>query len=164
MNEYKIVTKVEYNKNKNKYLKMIKDLFENDNSKLANLKELKKHLNFIFNMENTNDSMLILYLQNGKIISMVNFLQYDNINNFWCLFSLFTLKEERKKGYGSQIIKYGINEIKKRKAKILISGIEIDNKVSIMLHEKLGFSFSGKMWDELAIGFPKNHLGYILKF
>ena len=161
MSEYKIITKKDYCKNKSKYLNMIKQLFKNDDSKIANLKEISEHLNFIFSQN--NDSMLILNVEGEKIISMINFLQYS-VDNLWCLFSLFTLKSERKKGYGEQILRYGINEVKKKNAKLLISGIEKGNKESIRLHEKVGFTFSGKMWNELACGFPENYLGYIIEF
>ena len=164
MSEYKIITKKDYYKNKHKYLNMIEQLFKNDDSKIANLKEISEHLEFIFNENQDNDSMLILNIECEKIISMINLLQYNNVDNFWCLFSLFTLKSERKKGYGEQILRYGINEVKKKNAKLLISGIEKGNKESIRLHEKVGFTFSGKMWDELADGFPENHLGYIIEF
>ena len=67
-----------------------------------------------------------------------------------CLFSLFTLKTKRKRGYGEKILKYGIKQIKNKQAKLLISGIEPTNIESIKLHEKVGFRNSGKMWNELA--------------
>ena len=162
MSEYKIITKKDYFEHRNKYLDMIKQLFENDDSKIANLKEISEHLDFIFSQD--NDSMLILNVEGEKIISMINFLQYNNVDNLWCLFSLFTLKSERRKGYGEQILRYGINEVKKKNAKLLISGIEKENKESIRLHEKVGFTFSLKMWNELACGFPENYLGYIIEF
>ena len=112
----------------------------------------------------TNESFLILNIKNGKLLSMINFLQYNNIENLWCLFSVFTLKSERRKGYAEDILKFGVNEVKKKKAKYLLSGIEPDNLSSIKLHEKVGFKYSGKMWNELADGFPENHLGYIYEF
>lgn len=164
MNNYKVINKDEYQQNKSTYLKMIKQLFKNDDSKIANTKELVNHLDTIFDKNIDNDAFLILNIENDKIISIVNFLQYNNIENLWCLFSIFTLKNYRKKGYGKKILKYGIEQVKKKNAKILISGIEKDNKVSIKLHQKVGFIYSGKSWDELAPGFPKNHLGFIIKF
>ena len=164
MENYKIITKNEYHQNKIIYSKMIKQLFKNDNSKLANTKELIKHLDNIFDKNINNDAFLILNIKDEKIISMVNFLQYNNIENLWCLFSVFTLKSQRKKGYGKKILEYGIEQVKNKKAKILISGIEQDNQASIELHKKVGFTYSLKSWDELAEGFPKNHLGFIIKF
>lgn len=82
----------------------------------------------------------------------------------WCLFSLFTLKTKRKRGYGEKILKYGIKQIKTKQAKLLISGIEPTNIESIKLHEKVGFRNSDKMWNELADGFPENHMGFIMEF
>lgn len=164
MRNYKIITRDEYKTNKDDYIKLIDELFKNDDSKIANIQEFTDHLEFIFSDNHQNDSMLILNIEDGKIISMINFLQYNNIDNLWCLFSLFTLKSKRKMGYGEQMLKYGVEQVKNKKAKLLISGIESDNIESIKLHEKVGFKNSGKMWDELADGFPKNHIGYIIEF
>lgn len=164
MENYKIITREEYKKNKNKYIQLINKLFENDDSKIANIEEFTEHLDFIFSDNHQNDAMLILNIEDGKIISMINFLQYDSLDNLWCLFSLFTLKTKRKMGYGEQMLRYGVEQIKSRKAKLLISGIESTNIESIKVHEKVGFKNSGKMWDELADGFPENHLGYIIEF
>ena len=161
---YNVIYKNDYWINKQKYIDMIKELFKNDNSKIANIQEIENHLDFIFNKEIDNDAMLILKVKNNKIISMINFLQYDNIDNLWCLFSLFTLKSERRKGYAEKILKYGIERVKEKKAKLLISGIKEENKESILLHEKVGFKYSGKYWDEIAEGFPENHLAFIYEF
>ena len=162
--EYQIITKQEYHKYRKTIINMIKELFKNDDSKIANIQDFSNHLDFICADEMTNESFLILNIKNGKLLSMINFLQYNNIENLWCLFSVFTLKSERRKGYAEDILKFGVNEVKKRKAKYLLSGIEPDNLSSIKLHEKVGFKYSGKMWNELADGFQENHLGYIYEF
>lgn len=164
MKNYKIITREDYKKNKNDYIKLIDELFKNDDSKISNTQEFTEHLEFIFSDNHQNDSMLILNIEDGKVISMINFLQYNNLDNLWCLFSLFTLKSKRKMGYGEQMLKYGVEQVKNKQAKLLISGIEYDNIGSIKLHEKVGFKNSGKMWDELADGFPKNQVGYIIEF
>lgn len=164
MENYKIITREDYKKSKNRYIELINELFKNDDSKIANIEEFTEHLDFIFSDSHQNDAMLILNIEDGKIISMINFLQYDSIENLWCLFSLFTLKTKRKMGYGEQMLRYGVEQIKKRDAKLLISGIESTNIESIKVHEKVRFKNSGKMWDELADGFPENHLGYIIEF
>lgn len=164
MKNYKIIKRNEYKKNKEYYIKLIDELFINDSSKIANITEFINHLEFIFSDNHQNDSMLILNIEEGKIISMVNFFQYNNVDNLWCLFSLFTLKSKRKMGYGEKMLKYGIEQVKNKQAKLLISGIEADNIESIKIHEKVGFKNSGKMWDELAVGFPENHIGFIIEF
>lgn len=164
MKNYKIIRRNEYKQNKEYYIKLIEELFKNDSSKIANITEFINHLEFIFSDDHQNDSMLILNIEDGEIISMVNFLQYNNVDNLWCLFSLFTLKSKRRMGYGEQILKYGIEQVKNKQAKLLISGIEADNIESIKLHENVGFKNSGKMWDELADGFPENHIGFIIEF
>ena len=58
-------------------------------------------------------------------------------------------------------MRFSILKLKDYKCSKLISGIEEDNLPSIKLHEKLGFKYSGYAWNEIAEGFPENHLGYI---
>ena len=48
MENYKIITRYDYKKNKDKYIKLIDDLFKNDDSKIANIQEFTDHLEFIF--------------------------------------------------------------------------------------------------------------------
>ena len=162
--QYQIITKQEYPKQRKIIFDMVKELFKNEDSKIANLQEFFNHLDYLFSKDISNEAFLILNVKNGKILSMINFLQYNNIENLWCLFSIFTLKNERHKGYAEAILKFGINQIKKRNAKYLISGIEQKNISSIKLHEKVGFKYAGKMWDEFIEGVPKNYLGYIYDF
>ena len=118
MENYKIITRQEYKINRNQYAEMIKELFKNDKSEIANFKKIIIHLDFIFSDNHQNDSMLILNIEEGKIISMINFFQYNSLENLWCLFSLFTLKTKRKRGYGEKILKYGIKQIKTKQAKL----------------------------------------------
>ena len=163
MKNYRIITKEDYKNNKKNYVNLIRELFKDDNSEIANLKEFIEHLDFIFSDNHKNDSMLILNIEEGKIVSMINFLQYDNIENFWCLFSLFTLKSKRKMGYAEKILKYGIKQIKNKNAKLLISGIKPTNIESIRIHEKVGFRNSGKKWSEFGNGFSDDYIVYFIK-
>lgn len=162
--KYQIITKQQYYKERKNILVLVTELFKNDASRIANFEEFSNHLDYLFAKDMPNDSFLILNVKNGKILAMVNFLQYNNVENLWCLFSVFTLKSQRRKGYAEDILNFGINEIKKKKAKYLLSGIEAENIPSIKLHEKVGFKYTGKMWNELAKGFPEKHLGYIYEF
>lgn len=47
--EYKIIKADEYNNHKQLYLELITELFKNENDRIANLEEITKHLDFIFN-------------------------------------------------------------------------------------------------------------------
>ena len=158
--KFKVVLKDEYLSNKNRYLNDLRVLYLNDNSKLANIEMIEKHLNFIFTISN---SLLVLLYDNDKLVSMVNGYEYNNINHDWCIFSLFTNKEYRNHGLGYKVLEFIIEEIKKYNPNIIISGIEQDNISSIKLHERIGFVNSGMKWDEIEPGFPNNHLGFIYK-
>lgn len=156
----KFINNEEYIKNKLEIQKLIAGIFKNDNDKIANLEETMEHLDFIFAQKN-NKALLLLNIENDELICMVNFLEYNNIFKDWSLFSVFTKKDKRRNGYASEIIKEGIKIIKQFNGNKIVSGIEDDNISSKKLHEELGFVYEGKNWDEIAEGFPKNHLGYV---
>ena len=157
---FKVVLCDEYLANKDKYLNDISELFLNDCSKLANIDDISKHLDFIFNVPN---SLLVLLYDDDKLVSMVNGYEYNNINHNWCICSLFTNKEYRGQGLGYKTLKYIIEEIKKYEPNKIVSGIEQDNVSSMKVHEKIGFINSGMMWNEIEEGFPENHLGFVYK-
>ena len=157
---FKVVLREDYLSNKNKYLNDISILYLNDSSKLANIEDIIRHLDFIFNVPN---SLLVLLYDRDKLVSMVNGYEYNNINHDWCICSLFTNKEYRGNGLGYQVLKYIIEEIKKYNPNKIVSGIEEDNISSIKIHEKIGFINSGLKWNEIEEGFPEDHLGFIYK-
>ena len=159
--KYTIVERKDYKENKIKYISLIKEMFENDDDKLANIDEIENHLDFIFNEDYENNSFLILQVESDKLISMINAFEYNNVNHDWCFFSLFTQKDHRRSGYGEDMMKYALDYVRKYKCSKVISGIESDNIASIDLHKKVGFKYANCNWDELADGFPKNHLGFI---
>ena len=158
--KFKLVLRDDYLLNKSKYIEDIKFLYQDDNSKLANIEDIKKHLDFIFNIPN---SMLVLLYDDNKLISMVNGYEYNSIYHDFCIFSLFTKKEYRAQGLGYKTLKRIIEEIKKYNPNKIISGIEKDNIFSIKLHEKAGFINSNLKWNEIEEGFPDNHMAYIYK-
>lgn len=158
--KYTIIKQKEYNENKDYYITLINELFENDNNEIANTKEITNHLDFIFNKEYNLNSFLILQIEKNKLISMINGYEYNNILKEWCLFSLYTKKEYRKKGYAENILKQAITQTTKYNSKKIIVGIKKENIASIKLHEKIGFKYANCNWDQLEQGFPINHLGY----
>lgn len=162
--DFKYIEKRDYILNKEKYLHLIKEMFKGDKNKLANENEIENHLDFIFSNQFTNNAFLILQIKNNKLISMINFFEYNNCLNEWCLFSLFTNRNFRNRGYGEKTMLFALSKLKKYKCTKLISGIESENIPSIKLHEKVGFKYANCNWDELAPGFPENHLGYIYNF
>lgn len=162
--EYKIIEKNDYKINKKYYISLIKNMFENDNNKIANIDEIENHLDFIFNENYENNSFLILQVDNNELISMINAFEYNNVHHDWCFFSLFIKKNYRRKGYGEKILKFALKYVKNYECLKVISGIEEDNIASIELHKKVGFKYANCNWDELACGFPKNHLGFLYNF
>ena len=157
--KFRVVLSENYLSNKEKILSDISSLFLNDTCKLANIDDISKHLDFIFNVPKS----LLVLLYDDKLVSMVNGYEYNNINHDWCICSLFTNKEYRGQGLGYKTLKYIIEEIKKYKPNKIVSGIEQDNVSSIKVHEKIGFINSGMMWNEIEEGFPEEHLGFIYK-
>lgn len=112
---YKFIDKKDYHDNKDEYIKLIEKMYEGDNNKLANLEEIKQHLEFIFSEQYANNSFLIFQKEDERLISMFNFFEYNNCSNEWCLFSLFTNQHYRKKGYGEKIMIYALSKLKQYK-------------------------------------------------
>lgn len=158
---FKVLDNSNYINEKEKCLLLVEKMFENDNNKLANIADFKKHFDFIFSATYGNKAFLILFIIDGKLESMVNFYEYNSLEHDWCIFNLFTEKENRQKGYGEKTLQYALKELKKYEYNNLISGIEKDNIASIKLHEKNGFIYANCKWDEFADGFPEKHLCYI---
>lgn len=156
----KVIDRTIYNKEKETIKNLIAELFKNDNDIIANLEETMEHLDFIFSQEK-NKSFLLLNIEDNELVCMVNFLEYNNVLKDWCLFSVFTKKEKRKKGYAEKIIKKGIEIVKDNEGNRIIAGIEYDNIPSQQLHKKLGFKYDGLDWDEIDDGFPEKHKAYI---
>ena len=156
----KIIKKDEYNENKFNIQEMITSIFKNDDDKIANVEETMEQLDFIFSQKK-NEAFLLLDIRNDELVCMVNFLEYNNVLKYWCLFSVFTKKDKRRKGYAEQIIKEGIKIVKQHQGKRIVAGIEYDNISSQKLHEKINFKYEGMEWEEIDDGFPENHMGYI---
>ena len=157
----KKITNKTYESEKNNIKFYIEKLFEKDDDVIANVEETMEHLDFIFSQKN-NGAFLLLNIDEEELKCMVNFLEHNNIKKEWSLFSVFTKKEQRRNGLAEEIISIGLKEIKKYKGSIIIAGIEYENISSQRLHEKIGFKYNGKEWNEYAEGFPEKHMGYIL--
>ena len=158
-----IVEKEKFFQEKKRIKKLISKLFESDDDKIANSKETMEHLEFIFSQEN-NKSFLLLNIEDGRLLCMVNFLEYNNILKDWCLFSVFTLKEKRKLGLAKDIIESGLKIVQEKGGKRVIAGIEYDNIPSQKLHMSLNFKYNGLDWNQIDDGFPENHKAFIFDF
>ncbi len=154
----KLITRNNYIRND--ISKMIEELFKDDNSSIANLEDTMNHLDFIFSNPN-NQAFLLLEIIDGKLVSMVNFLEYNNILKDWSLFSIYTKKEYRNRGLAFNLVNEGLDKVRMLGGNRVISGIEEINSESIKLHEKLGFLDSKMMWNEIDDGFPENHKAFI---
>lgn len=157
---YTMILKENYNKHRTKILADIRELMKNDCSKIANLEEITKHLDFIFQWDR---SILVFLFLGDELVSMVNAYEYNNRLHEWCVFALFTKREYRGQNLGELTLKYIVDRILEYNPSKIISGIEIDNIYSIKLHKKIGFHYSNHNWNELADGFPENHLGFEYK-
>ena len=156
---YEFINKEKYIKNKDYYINLINEMYKDDDNSLADVSSTKKHLDFIF--LSGNNAFLIFQINNNELIAMVNFFEYNNLLNEWCLFLLFTNKKYRNQGHAFDILKYSLTKLKDYKCNKLISGIEPINTNSIKLHEKIGFRYTGLNWNQIDSSFPNNHLAYI---
>ena len=77
--QYQIITKQEYQKERKIIFDMVKELFKNEDSKIANLQEFFNHLDYLFSKDTIiKPSALSFVGING---SLVSFFWPLNINN-----------------------------------------------------------------------------------
>ena len=69
----------------------------------------------------------------------VSALRLTKIDDFYYLEALETAPEQRKKGYGTQIIEEVIQLLKKRGPVIIRSNVAKDNWASLATHQRCGF-------------------------
>ena len=158
--EFKVVLKDEYLSNKDKILDDIRYLYSDDDNKYANIDEITRCLNIIFDVPNT---LLVLLYDDDKLVCMVSGYEYNTMTHDWAVLALFNKKDYRGKGLGYRTLKFIVEEIKKNNPNKIVSGIEKKNDSSIKLHESVGFIKSGMMWNKIEEGFPDDHLGFIIK-
>ena len=101
---YKIIDNNNFKTEKDKYITLVEKVFANDSDKIANILEFEKHLNYIFASPYNNQAFWVLLIVDETLISMVNFFEYDSLNHDWCLFTTFTNKKYRCKGYASKVL------------------------------------------------------------
>lgn len=159
--KYIVITKKTYNKTELMF--KINELFLNDNDELADTNIFLEYMDYIFDKSKNNKSFLILLEENEKIVSMVNFFEYNDIENFWVECTLFVKKEYRNKGYAKLILHKALNTLEKYRCNKLICGIKENNQNSIKFHLSNNFLDSGLSWDRLEQGFPLNHKGFVFK-
>lgn len=158
--KFKIVIKDNFNRESLK--QEIELLFKNDDSNIANLKEFMDHLDFIFDKNSDNNSFLVLGYEENQLISMVNFLEYNYLTNYWAMFSLFVKKEYRHKKYAQLVFDKGINELSNYTVNKLFSGSHAENRFSINFHHKNKFRYMGCNWNEVESGFPMDLKAFVL--
>ena len=66
--EYRVIYLNDYNSNKQLYLNLINKMFQEDDSKIANLDEISNHLDYIFNADYNLKSFLVLQIINNNSV------------------------------------------------------------------------------------------------
>ena len=87
--ESKVVLKYEYLSNKDKILDDIRYLYSDDDNKYANIDEITRCLNIIFDVPNT---LLVLLYDDDKLVCMVSGYEYNTMTHDWAVLALFTKK------------------------------------------------------------------------
>ena len=101
---------------------------------------IKKRFREIISSKNT---FLLLVESNTDVAGYLTVSLIKNVNQkMGYVDDIFVLKEFRKKGLGSLLIKELISILKKKKFKKIRLGAYIDNKKALDLYKKLGFKLT----------------------
>jgi L-amino acid N-acyltransferase YncA len=106
-----------------------------------------------FNHEiNSKLDYFIIAEENGKAIGFGQAeINKEDLKKAW-IEKVYVSRQYRKKGIGSLIIKELLSWLKKKKVKSISSGIFVNNKASIKLHEKFGFEVTAVRMQKKFMG------------
>jgi len=98
-----------------------------------------------FNQKTEGGYPLFVFEEDGKVLGFATYGPF----RAWPAYkysiehSVYVHKEARKKGIGTKLLKALIECAEEESYVTLIAGIDSTNKGSILIHEKLGFTYSG---------------------
>lgn len=100
-----------------------------------------------YKQKQQNGDPMFVYEENNQVIGFVtfsNFYPYPAYR-YTVEHSVYVHKNHYRKGIGTKLLKFIIEEANKRQIKTMIASIASENSDSINLHEKLGFYFAGEI-------------------
>lgn len=117
---------------------MIEQLKKEDFLKIQEIEKKFPQLLVDFPVFSKNNVFTNIYTLTIKK-QIIGCIVIDTIYERMELLQIEVLIPERKKGYGSQLIKFMINKATKEKMQNITLEVRIDNKAAIHLYKKYGF-------------------------
>ena len=114
--------------------KDIKYIFDIDNKNFIYEKYTLLDIDRFVNKFNRNDCVLVIDLDK-KIIRYIIFRLVDN---FIEIFKICILNEYRKNGFGTQFIKYIVDNFNEKVNRLILE-VRSKNEIAINFYEKVGF-------------------------
>jgi L-amino acid N-acyltransferase len=88
---------------------------------------------------------LLVYEKNNKVVAFATFGPFRAwpAYKYTIEHSVYVHKDYRNEGIATKLLKEIINIANEREYATLVAGIDASNEISIKLHERMGFEFSG---------------------
>lgn len=100
-------------------------------------------------------------IDNNEVISAVELMKaFDNEEVY--IYGFFTKEKYSGNGYGSELLKFTINEMRKNKVKVLSLTVDPENETAKNLYLKHGFKEAGLLEDEYGEGVHRLYLKLFL--
>ena len=100
-----------------------------------------------FKNKHENGEPLFVYEEDGEVVGYATYGQFKPYPAYQYAVehSVYIHNNHHRKGIGSKLMKFLIEEAKQREVKTMIACIDAENKGSILIHEKLGFTYRGTL-------------------
>lgn len=94
-----------------------------------------------------SDDPIFVYEENGFVAGFATYSQFRPYPayKYTVEHSVYVHKNHYRKGIGTKLMKYLINEAENREVKTMIACIDSSNEGSILSHKKLGFYYTGEI-------------------
>lgn len=111
--------------------------------KIQNLEEKKQW----YEKKKQDGYPLLVFEESGRVVGFATFGPFREwpAYKYTIEHSIYVHKDYRNKGIATRLMKEIIKIANEREYATLVAGIDAANEVSIKMHEKMGFKYSGKV-------------------
>ena len=117
----------------------------------ADFKSLEKMIVSIFPESNITKENGDLFYRASLLGKEIGFVHLGKRRMGWKVIGLGVVPEHRKRGYGTEILRFGIDLVRKMLGHSLCLSVEENNLEAINIYSKLGFRKIGKSGEKIKM-------------